>query len=183
MGPSFKLVIRGFRSPCGPITLDRMAVVRILVDGFSLLHRWPELAPGRPRHSAAARDELVAALVQFADSGGIPVTVIFDGGGAPPGTPRSEIVRGVEVMYSRRGQTADDIIERVTHRLKPYGEVLVVTDDSKERETVLSFGGMATSCRNFIAEFEAAQRSVAEDVHRQNQRERTRYRQAGLGGG
>jgi hypothetical protein len=48
---------------------------------------------------------------------------------------------------------------------------------------VLSFGGMATSCRNFIAEFEASQRNLAEDVHRQNQRERTRYRQAGLGGG
>ena len=175
---SFKPAIRGFRQPGGAVSFDHMAVVRILVDGFSLLHRWPELAPGRPRHSAAARDELVAALIQYADTGGIPVTVIFDGGGAPPGTPRSENVRGVEVMYSRRGQTADDIIERVTHRLKPYGEVLVVTDDSKERETVLSFGGMATSCRNFIAEFEAAQRSLAEDVHRQNLRERNRYRQA-----
>ena len=35
-----------------------MALVRILVDGFSLLHNWPELAPGKGRHSAAARGEL-----------------------------------------------------------------------------------------------------------------------------
>ena len=28
-----------------------MALVRILVDGYSLLHNWPELAPGQPRHS------------------------------------------------------------------------------------------------------------------------------------
>jgi len=29
-----------------------MALVRILVDGYSLLHHWPELAPGRARFSA-----------------------------------------------------------------------------------------------------------------------------------
>jgi hypothetical protein len=36
-----------------------MALVRILVDGYSLLHNWLALAPGTPRHSEAARDELV----------------------------------------------------------------------------------------------------------------------------
>ena len=39
-----------------------MALVRILVDGFSLLHSWPELAPGRPRHTAAVRKELINRL-------------------------------------------------------------------------------------------------------------------------
>jgi predicted RNA-binding protein with PIN domain len=33
-----------------------MALVRILVDGYSLLHGWPELAPGAPRHSERARE-------------------------------------------------------------------------------------------------------------------------------
>ena len=43
----------------------RMALVRILVDGYSLLHNWPELAPGRPRHSALARAELIYVLTRF----------------------------------------------------------------------------------------------------------------------
>ena len=42
-----------------------MALVRILVDGYSLLHSWPELAPGKPRHSAAARDELIRVLTLY----------------------------------------------------------------------------------------------------------------------
>ena len=42
-----------------------MALARILVDGYSLLHSWPELAPGQPRHSAAARDELVHVLAGY----------------------------------------------------------------------------------------------------------------------
>ena len=54
-----------------------MALVRILVDGFSLLHNWPELAEGAPRYSEAARDALVEMLTQYQDANGTPVTVFF----------------------------------------------------------------------------------------------------------
>ena len=47
-----------------------MALVRILVDGYSLLHNWPELANGWPRHSAAAREELVRRLTLYQDASG-----------------------------------------------------------------------------------------------------------------
>src|SRR5262245_52681042 len=56
-----------------------MALVRILVDGFSLLHNWPELAPGKPRHSAPAREELISRLRQYYDACGTPITIVFDG--------------------------------------------------------------------------------------------------------
>ena len=59
-----------------------MALVRILVDGYSLLHNWTELAPGKPRYSAAAREELIAALTQYHDACGTPITVIFEIGRA-----------------------------------------------------------------------------------------------------
>jgi len=52
-----------------------MALVRILVDGYSLLHNWPELAPGRRRHSARAREELIHVLTRYHDATGTPVTI------------------------------------------------------------------------------------------------------------
>src|SRR3954452_22599028 len=90
-----------------------MPLVRILVDGYSLLHNWPELAPGKPRHSAAARDELIHWVTQYRDVIGTPITIVFDGAGAPPGTPKPISSPELEVLYSGAGQTADDIIERV----------------------------------------------------------------------
>ncbi len=54
-----------------------MALVRILVDGYSLLHNWPELAAGAARHSEAARDALVEVLKQYQDADGTPVTVFL----------------------------------------------------------------------------------------------------------
>ena len=58
-----------------------MAIVRILVDGYSLLHSWRDLAPSEPRHSARAREMLIHVLTQYADSIGTPVTLFFDGAG------------------------------------------------------------------------------------------------------
>ena len=83
-----------------------MAMVRILVDGHNLIHAWQEydrsrgkrysplrnghsLDGGWPRNSAAVREELIRRLTLYQDAIGTPITVFFDGGGAPSGTPRA----------------------------------------------------------------------------------------------
>ncbi len=156
-----------------------MALVRILVDGYSLLHNWPELAPGRARHSMAARDELIAMLTQYQDAIGTPMTVVFDGGGAPKGTTAARSTPEMEVLYSKAGQTADDIIERVTHRLLRYGEVLVVTDDHAERDTVISLGATTAACDLFITQIHHAIKELRLDLGRLNEREQRAFKRGG----
>lgn len=152
-----------------------MALVRILVDGYSLLHGWPELAPGKARYSAAARDELIHVLTLYRDAVGTPVTVFFDGAGGRGGRPEKRPASEVEVLYSRAGQTADEMIERAAYRFKPYGEVLAVTDDVAERETVIAMGGAASSCLNFIRTIEQALAELKDDIKHHNRRERHRF--------
>ena len=159
----------------GIIVISVMSLVRILVDGYSLLHNWPELAPGKPRHSAAARDALIQQLALYRDAINTPITVFFDGGGARPATPAAASNREMEVLYSRRGQTADQMIERATHRFNSYGEVLAVTDDHAERDTVISLGGLASTCSNFIQTIENTLAEQADDIKRHNRQERHRF--------
>src|SRR5438045_2084195 len=155
-----------------------MALVRILVDGYSLLHAWEDVAPGKPRFSAAAREELIMRLTRYHDACGTPITVVFDGASSLetfspfPSTPE------VEIVYSRPGQTADQLIERVTHRLRPYGDVLVVTDDFAERDTVVSAGGTFSSCLGFIQTVESALAEVERDLKKLNRRERLRFQRS-----
>ena len=156
--------------------LGPVALVRILIDGYSLLHNWPELAPGAARHSAAAREALVARLTQYRDSTHTPLTIVFDGQGAPAGTPKLPSTREVEILFSPAGKTADELIERAAYRLKPYGEVLVVTDDYAERDTVIGFGGLASSCATFIAQVNGALNELEFDLKSHNRAERQRYR-------
>jgi uncharacterized protein len=155
-----------------------MAIVRILVDGYSLLHNWQELAPGKPRYSAAARSELIRQLTRYQDASGTPVTVIFDGASGlasaeePPSTPE------VEILYSHQGQTADQMIERAANRLLEYGDVLVVTDDFAERDTVSSAGAQVSSCANFIATITAAETEMQSALKRHNRAERNKFQKS-----
>jgi len=152
-----------------------MALVRILVDGYSLLHNWPELAPGHARHSAAARDELIHRLTQYQDAIGTAITIFFGGAGAPTGTPDALSTPEVEVLYSRAGQTADQMIERAAYRFAQYGDVLAVTDDLAERQTVSNMGGMSSSCWNFIQTVQSTLNEQQANIKELNRQERRKF--------
>ena len=53
----------------------------------------------------------------------------------------------------------------------PYGGVLVVTDDFAERDTVISLGGTAASCEQFILQIGDALSDLRRDLERVNERE------------
>src|SRR5262245_55085622 len=155
-----------------------MALARILVDGYSLLHNWPELAPGKPRHSAGAREELIARLTQYHDASGTPITVVFDGESGTAGDEGRRSEAGIEVLFSRAGQTADQMIERAAHLLLDYGEVLVVTDDYAERDTIASLGGLTSSCSNFVQTVDNTLAELDRDIRSYNRRERRGFDRA-----
>jgi hypothetical protein len=152
-----------------------MALVRILVDGYSLLHNWPALAPGKPRHSAVAREELIQRLTQYHDACGTPLTIVFDGASGAAGPDETASTPEVEVLYSRAGQTADQLIERAAHRLAAHGEVLVATDDFAERDTVLAGGASVVSCLHFIQMVESALAELEREIKVYNQKERLKF--------
>jgi predicted RNA-binding protein with PIN domain len=152
-----------------------MVLVRILIDGYSLLHSWPELAEGAPRHSEAARDALVEMLTHYQDACGTPVTVFFDGRGSRKTKPKNVGGKSVEVLFSSAGQTADDLIERAAARFQDYGEVLAVTDDFAIRDTVGGFNGSVASCDNFIRMIQNALADLQENLNNHNRSERNRF--------
>lgn len=151
-----------------------MPPVRILIDGYSLLHKWLAIAPGRARYSESARSELVRWLTKYHDATGTPISIFFDGTGsvtdaAPGSTPE------VEVLFSKKAKTADQLIERATHRLVEYGEVLVVTDDRAEQQTVVALGGTAIGCKNFIRMVEEAVAQMQNAIKNRNKNELAKF--------
>lgn len=155
-----------------------VSIVRILIDGYSLLHAWPELTAGRPPHAAESRDALVRVLRQYQDSVRTPITVFFDGPNARIGTDEAVSTAHLEILFSKAGQTADSLIERTVQRLQPYGEPLVITNDRAERHTVHAFGAATSDCGNFIREIEAQLNSLQVDVTTHNRNESRRYRRS-----
>ncbi|HEX4697117.1 MAG TPA: NYN domain-containing protein [Candidatus Udaeobacter sp.] len=110
----------------------------LIVDGHSVIFAWPELRKVHARRSSLAREALIKQLRDYQDWTGVRVVVVFDGKGT-----KVEAVsepEDVQVFYSRSGQSADAIIERLASKYAKQFELLVATSDSMEAETVLACG-------------------------------------------
>jgi predicted RNA-binding protein with PIN domain len=110
----------------------------LIVDGHSAIFAWPELKRLHARRSSLARDALVKKLRDYQDYSGARVVVVFDGTGAT--TTEDSDPHGVQVFYSRRGQTADAVIERFASKYGRKFDLTVATGDLLEQETAGACG-------------------------------------------
>ena len=110
----------------------------LIVDGHSMIFAWFELRQLHARRSSLAREALVKQLRDYQDWTGVRVIVVFDG----KGTKISATFEpgDVQIFYSRSGQTADAIIERLASKYAKRFDLMVATSDSMEGETVQACG-------------------------------------------
>ncbi len=140
----------------------------LIVDGHSMIFRWPELSGLHARNGAVARAELVKWLTNFQDNSTWTVVVVFDGrAGAASDASDPD---GIHVFYSASGQTADSLIERLAAKYASELDVTVATDDNLERTTVSSLGGSAMSSLQLKEEMEAANRQMADRIRQLKKR-------------
>jgi len=110
----------------------------LIVDGHSVIFTWPELRRLHSRRSSLARETLIKRLRDYQDWTGVRVVVVFDGKGRKIETTSDPA--DVQVFYSRTGQTADAIVERLASKYAKRFELMVATSDSMEGETVEACG-------------------------------------------
>jgi uncharacterized protein len=110
----------------------------LIVDGHSVIFAWPELRKLHARRSALAREALIKRLRDYQDWTTVHVVVVFDGKGRKVEATSDRA--DVQVFYSRIGQTADAIIERLASKYAKRFELMVATSDSMEGETVEACG-------------------------------------------
>jgi len=126
----------------------------LIVDGHSAIFGWPEMAWLHSRRSSLARDMLVKKLRNYQDYTGVRVVVVFDGTGSTA-TDVSE-PHGVQIFYSRAGQPADAIIERLAGKYGEKFDLVVATSDLLEQETAGACGADCISIENLRALLEEA---------------------------
>ena len=110
----------------------------LIVDGHSIIFAWPELRKLQARRSALAREALLKQLRHYQDWTDVRVVIVFDGKGKK--IDASSELGEVQIFYSRTGQSADAIIERLASKYAKQFELMVATSDSLEAETVQACG-------------------------------------------
>lgn len=155
-----------------------MALVRILVDGSGLSRCWLTILPGKERQSPAVREELIRRLTLYQDICGVPITVAFDGVG--PARIAEDPMDGgdVEVLFSRVGETAAQLVGKAAKRLGASGEVLLVTESAGGVSEVK--GVQVSGCEEFARTVNAALEDMERELKKHNDSEDARFRASGF---
>jgi len=141
---------------------------RVIVDGYNVIHAWPQLKRLLSDASLeAARDRLIDRLSVFAMVHGADVTVVFDAHHSAVRTNSEEVVEGVRVVFTRKGHSADHVIERIAYDASQSGDMITVaTSDRFQRDLVRGMGGAVISAEELERRVVDAEQEMGRSVRR-----------------
>jgi hypothetical protein len=121
----------------------------LIVDGYNLLAAVGTLAG----HLDSAREALVHDLTTYRHRKHHPITVVFDGWQQGQPSEQREHRAGVQVIYSKRGERADQVIQRLA---REYGaDCAVVSSDREIVNVARAHGAFVMGAREFAEKLRA----------------------------
>lgn len=121
----------------------------IVLDGYNIVHRAPQLKPGPGRSLRESREKLVNLLSWMMGGDSARFLVVWDGA---EGGGRDERTGRVEVRFSRPPEKADDLIRRIVEaEVDRVDRVTVVTADLEVARHARAMGADVSISDLFLA--------------------------------
>jgi len=142
-------------------------VDRLIVDGYNVIHAWPPLKRLLGVSLEAARDKLVERLSVYRLVTETDVTVVFDAHHSNAMANAEQDVEGVHVVFTRKGHSADHVIERLAYTATGGGDNLTVaTSDRFQSDLVRGMGGAVISAPELERQVIAAEEDLGRRLKR-----------------
>ncbi|MDD5723305.1 MAG: NYN domain-containing protein [Syntrophales bacterium] len=122
--------------------------MHIIIDGYNLIRQSASLKRLERFSLERGRNELIRRVAGYRKLRDHKMTVVFDGW--MTGSAEEERLRedGVHIIYSRGGETADEVIKRMA-RAERGSEIIVVSSDREVADSAIRAGGVAISSPEF----------------------------------
>lgn len=137
----------------------------LLVDGYNVIHAWPDLKELAQMNFEAARNKLMDILCNYQGYKKIPVILVFDAYKVEGFQQEIQKYHNIHVVYTKEAETADQYIEKVVHEIGKRYHVTVVTSDGIEQIVTLGQGGTLISSREFLEEVNIVRRQIEEEIN------------------
>ena len=121
--------------------------IHIIIDGYNLIRQSDSLSRLDDRDIQLGREAVLDRLSTYRRNKHHRITVVFDGANAPPFSQRSGRIKGIEVKFSRTGETADAVIKRMADHERE--RALVVSSDLEVIRFAASKGAATISSPEF----------------------------------
>ncbi|MCD5406172.1 MAG: NYN domain-containing protein [Desulfotomaculum sp.] len=129
-----------------------------IIDGYNVIHAWPDFQKTMAAAFEHTRERLIAMASEFMASTGEKVIIVFDAHLVPAGYEHVEQADNVKIYYTKHGQTADAMIEKLVGKINQQGTVYVVTSDWDEQRVIFGRGAYRLTPGEFRHLIERAQK-------------------------
>lgn len=133
----------------------------IFVDGYNVINSWPNLKRRKDFSFEAARQTLIDKLHNYGVFKACKIVLVFDAHKVLGSVEKKEEVNNnISVIFTKDGETADSYIEKQVNLLGRKHEIVVVTSDSLEQQTIFQRGAVRMSSLEFYNEIVKVEKSI-----------------------
>ncbi len=138
------------------------AISYLLVDGYNIIHAWPELASLASLNMDAARSKLLDTLCNYRAFTSAEIIVVFDAYLVKGHDTEYYDFNNIHVVFTKEAETADSYIERFTHTHATKYNIRVATSDGMEQIIIRGAGSYVISAREFLEEVTQTEHAIRE---------------------
>ncbi|UOY91461.1 NYN domain-containing protein [Ectobacillus sp. JY-23] len=136
----------------------------LIVDGYNIIGAWEDLRKLRDDDLQAARDMLIDKMADYQGYMGTKVIIVFDAHFVQ-GIEKKINQAKVEVIFTRKNQTADEKIEQLARELKQLDtRIHVATSDYTEQWVIFAQGALRKSARELEIEVKSMEKRVRREI-------------------
>jgi len=148
--------------------LTKPMSIHIIVDGYNVIRQSNDLSALDLQDIQFGRQALVDMLAAYKKIKAHRITVVFDGTRAPRLSQQRDRQKGISIVFSHNGESADSVIKKMADREKQ--RALVVTSDLDIVRSAISSGAATISALDFESKLTMAARMNGIEPNRDDYR-------------
>ncbi len=141
----------------------------MFVDGYNIINCWGNLKAISDVSLDESRNELIETMAEYRIYTGVEIIVVFDAHMVKGSRQKNELIKDVEVVYTKENQTADQYIEKEVSKIGKIKKVTVATSDWVEQQVVLGRGATRISARELNIEIQQFKKNINKNSEKQSQ--------------
>lgn len=135
----------------------------LLVDGYNIIHAWPELKELTEDNMDGARMKLLDTLSNYQGIRRCQIIVVFDAYRVQGHFEEVIDYHNIHTVFTREAQTADQYIEKFAHDNQKKYDITVATSDGLQQLIIRGAGSALFSARELKVEIERANERIRKE--------------------
>ena len=132
----------------------------LLVDGYNIIHAWPQLKTLAAENLESARIKLLDILCNYQGYKKMTLIVVFDAYKVKGKQREVTEYNNIYVVYTKEAETADQYIEKTVHKIGQKNNVTVATSDALEQIIIFGQGAIRMSASGLLNDVKAVEEEI-----------------------